>query len=365
MRVSFISVLALSGVLLSGCHSGGGSDGASANLTGDMAAAVADWERHMIDFGLEAHQSIAQGNNSEEKLAGVYYDSERVFYQIADYTGDSSWNARAEDAEKVYRDSYVVPAGGVVPGYWNFTRGLAEDAQRTGDRKSIDAVKLLAENAAYARNSTDPAETASEELSREVSYAILSYLDAESVGAPRRDRLQLLLDQAKGHLRRWVVDESAQYVRPFMVAITAEALIHAVEVGALDGAEVEGLLANAADWIWAKCWLPDAGAFAYTDRQTDSGGREAAPDLNLLIAPLYGWLSMRTGEPRFLERGDAVFIGGVRGAFLGGSKQFNQNYRWSFDYLRWRGAQRAEIAHAQFAKLDLSRRFHYSPSPMR
>jgi hypothetical protein len=45
---------------------------------------------------------------------------------------------------------------------------------------------------------------------------------------------------------------------------------------------------------------------------------------------------MLTGAERHLDRGDAIFAGGVRGAWLYAGKAFSQNYRWSFDYVKWR-----------------------------
>jgi hypothetical protein len=95
-------------------------------------------------------------------------------------------------------------------------------------------------------------------------------------------------------------------------------------------------LERAADMMWDSMWIPADQAFQYTDRATSSGGMEKSPDLNMLIAPLYGWLYYQTGNIRHLERGDAIFAGGVRGAFLHGDKQFNQSYRWSFEYVRLR-----------------------------
>ncbi len=38
----------------------------------------------------------------------------------------------------------------------------------------------------------------------------------------------------------------------------------------------------------------------------------------------------------YRDRGDAIFAGGVEQAWLDGGKQFNQNYRWSFDCVTWR-----------------------------
>ena len=82
--------------------------------------------------------------------------------------------------------------------------------------------------------------------------------------------------------------------------------------------------------------MPDAEAFWYDS--TDATA--AAPDLNLLIAPAYAWLYRQTGDPAYRDRGDQIFAGGVKLAWLG-AKQFNQNYRWSFDYVRWRSGSPA------------------------
>ena len=89
--------------------------------------------------------------------------------------------------------------------------------------------------------------------------------------------------------------------------------------------------------MWEHLWVSSAGAFKYTDRIMPYGGVDPAPDLNLLIAPLYGWLYKMTGEETYRQHGDVIFAGGVQGAYFNDPKHFNQNYRWSFDYLRWRG----------------------------
>jgi hypothetical protein len=92
------------------------------------------------------------------------------------------------------------------------------------------------------------------------------------------------------------------------------------------------------DWLWAHTWVPSAQAFQYTDRVTPTGGTNPAPDLNLLIAPAFAWLYHQTGNTKYQVEGDQVFAGGVKYAYLGSAKQFNQNYRWSFDYVAWRSA---------------------------
>ena len=114
------------------------------------------------------------------------------------------------------------------------------------------------------------------------------------------------------------------------------------------------------DHLWTYMWMPTlpdstfAGCtsvpnrnikgFLYVDRQIyDSQGNPAespcvgaAPDLNMLIAPAFAWLYKETGDAKYRDRGDQIFGGGVQHAWLDNGKQFNQNYRWSFDYIRLR-----------------------------
>lgn len=293
------------------------------------------WESQMVQYGRTHCQNLNNPSIAfDPKLAATYYDAASVFYKIADYTGDSSWIACAQSAEAIYRDRYALPASGVVPGYWNFTRGLTEDYLRTGDEISRQAAILLSRKAAFASDTTSQQSTADAALSREVAYAILSYLDSEDLGEARRARLSVLVNQAFGHCDQWFVSRTAPYVKPFMVALTAQALIaYHDKTG---DSRVVPALSRAADWLWDNTWLPQSQAFRYATAQTDSGGMEPAADLNLLIAPFYGWLYKQTGEARFRERGDQIFRGGVVGAYLSNGKQFNQNYRWSFEYLEWR-----------------------------
>jgi hypothetical protein len=305
------------------------------NNGGDAAGIpqLAQWKANMNKFGRENCSALRNGGDFDSRLLGTYYDAQWVYLQIAEYTGDNSWMSCADAAEAVYRDEYVRPNDGRIPGFWNFTHGLTQDYLRTNDGVSRQSALTLAQNAAFARDNT-PEDTSNVDYSREVAYAIHAYLNAELLGAPRRARLSQLVDQAVGHINHWVVTQDVPYVRPFMVALTAHALIaYHEQVGDRNMVPV---IQKAMDWLWDHLWLPDAGAFMYTDRQTDTGGTEAAPDLNLLIAPAYAWLYHQTGSEAARQRADAIFAGGVKGAFLNNGKQFDQSYRWSFDFVRWR-----------------------------
>ncbi len=297
---------------------------------------LSQWEAQMLQYGRQHCQTLQSSSNFDLKLNATYYDAEWVYYQIADYTRDSSWHNCARAAEVVYRDQYAKPANGGVPGYWNFTHGLAEDYLRTDDAQSRAALVAIAHNAAYAPDSTPLSYSQHCDYSREVAYTIMAYLNAELVGEPRRARLSAMVDQALGHMDQWFVSRTAPYIRPFMVALTSHALIsYHDQVGDRDMVPV---IQRALDWLWQNTWLPGSGAFMYTDRWHSSGGTEPAPDLNLLIAPAYAWLYHQTGNDIYRQRADQIFAGGVRQAYLVNAKQFNQNYRWSFAYLKWRNS---------------------------
>ena len=306
---------------------------------------LALWEQQMKQYGAQHCQTLRNtGASFDLKLATTYYDAEWVFYQIGDYTRDSSWYSCAAAAEAIYRDQYVLANNGAVPGYWNFSHGVLQDYLRTDDAASQTAVIRLATNAAFAPDTTPLSSTVSADYSREVAYTMMAYLNAELAGQPRRSRLASLEQQALGHLDQWFVSKSASYIRPFMVALTAHALISYDE--AVGDARIQPLLITAADWMWNNMWLPGNSCFKYTNVNTalfsptqfayNTGGTEPAPDLNLLIAPLYAWIYHQTGNVTYRDRADQIFAGGVTQAYLVNGKQFNQNYRWSFDYLKWR-----------------------------
>jgi hypothetical protein len=214
------------------------------------------------------------------------------------------------------------------------------DYLRTGDAASKQAVLLLSEYAAFAPDSTPLEWTRAATVSREVAYTIMSYLNAERVGGPRRARLQHLVTQALGHMDQWFAPGSPPYVQPFMVGLTAEALIMYHERNP-DG-RIPLAIKRALDWLWTNAWVARDAAFWYESTDKAAG----APDLNLLIAPAYAWLYRYTGDSTYRDRGDQIFAGGVKGAYLLAGKHFNQNYRWSFEYVTWRAARDASAGGA-------------------
>lgn len=310
---------------------------------------LSDWQSNMIVYGqqlcnrLPTYTGFDQWNNPNG-LIETYYDAESVFYQIADFTGNPAWRQCAQYAEQIYRDRYVMNAnngnGGNVPGYWNFSTGLTRDFQLTGDVNSKQAAILLSQNAAFARDNTPIEETASAITMREVSYAIISYLDAEDLGEPRRERLGHLVTQQLGHLDQVSTPNGFQTTctNVFMAALATDALIRFYEK--TNDPRIPPKLKILADRLWTSHWQPTSKSFKYYNYgspcQTNIISIDASPDLNLMIASLYGWLYHQSGNLTYLYRGDKIFAGGVTQSFLGNGKQFDQNYRGSFNYVRWR-----------------------------
>jgi hypothetical protein len=187
------------------------------------------WESNMTTYGRQ-NCNILEATPSTDQPAYTYYDAERVYYQITAYTGDPTWRYCANLAEAAYRDRYVLPNNGGVPGYWNFTRGLLLDYQKTADATSKEALVLLSQRGAFCADGVPLDWTKDAHYSREVAYCISALLNAETVGEPRRTRLNDLATQAFGHIDQWFISKNASYMRPFMVGLTLQALIQYYEI---------------------------------------------------------------------------------------------------------------------------------------
>lgn len=332
----------------------GADDAPAATPRVDWDAALAQWERRMVDHGHAVGRFLLAEDAENLLLAAQYYDGARVFRQIADYTGEAEpWLAYAEAATAVYRH-YLIRNDYAAAGWMRFPHGLyAEWA--SGDRPAaITDLLRLRDHAAFSDADTNPWADGwyEQRYSREVAYALENQVLAERAGAPvqaeRRDRF---VDMALAHIHAWTrgeyrtSDREWRFCQPFMAGLTATALIawyeHSVALGTADE-RIPPALAELADWLWDHAWVArvdgtDHGAFRYMIPRVDGvGGDEPAGDLNLLIAPFYGWLYAHTGDHVHRQRGDAIFAGGVGLADLHDGKRFNQNYRDSFAYVEWR-----------------------------
>jgi len=295
----------------------------------DFPADYEAWKANAITHGRRFCSLLSDPScNADCRLASIYYDQEKVFRKIQSTWGGTEWTACALRAHEVYLN-YIGGNALQVQGFRNFTEGLALG----GD---YSTVYELSTKAAYARQESYGEDITNPDLSREVSYALVSYLSAREGGYVLHNLFGSRRNAAFAHLSRWFTLADAPYVRPFMVGLTARALIKADEQYSDSRTLPE--LQKAALWLWNNTWIPSSRAFKYTDRIVPSGGTEPAPDLNLLIAPLYYWLYAKTGEVGYRDKGDAIFEGGVNQAFYASGKQYNQNYFWMFEGIAWRNS---------------------------
>ena len=293
------------------------------------------WERNMAEYGRMHGDYLS---THPYNLDHIYYDMARVMYQIADYTGEPEpWNTYAKQAVGWYRDHYVLPNNGATTGYQNFTHGLRMDFERTGDVASKDAAILLSQKAAYAGDNTNRDYVVHFNRSREVAYAIMSYINAEALGEAKRSIRAEWVTQAYAHCQQWMDQTTwdAEQVAPFMMAIDAQALIEDWEE--THDTRCLPTLQAMADWMWPLAWHEQTSGLLYQFNPASGNGASTtgAVDLNMLIAPWFSWLWQQTGDEKYRDQFDQLLYG-FKDAYLDKGKQFDQNYWWSFDGMKWR-----------------------------
>jgi len=198
---------------------------------------LALWESNMTTYGQTFCTQLTNTSLTfDQKLNTTYYDSQRVFYNIRDYTGGTTWETCALKAQSIYRDGYVTPNNGQVPGYWDFPHGIFQSYIRVGDTTSQKAVGLLSRNAAYGTSSVGNLNgMVSPALSREISYHLMAYLFALAAGEPKNPVGEAYLELTLGYIDQWFVSKNYVvtggdvppaaigkfYTQPFMVGLAA------------------------------------------------------------------------------------------------------------------------------------------------
>lgn len=307
------------------------------NAYADFSQDKALWELNMMVKGHNACSEVQNGANFDEKLSACYYDCISVFKQIGDYTHDSAtWNPCVDSGRSVYGSQYVVANGGSVPGYWNFSRG----SRGVGDRNVVD---LLSHHASYAGGDSPGDISHDPNFQREVAWALQSYIDGTSLGLGPYDRMTPWLENLLYYHQMQFVLHTSDYVKPFMVGISAMALMRYYDEVTPDPRILATLKFTSAG-LWRDFWIPASGGFKYSDVVVNGEPTDPAPDLNLLILPMWGWLYKQTGDPLYIQQGDQIFHEGVTRAYLGHGKQFNQNYLFSFKYVAWRNGSTTPTA---------------------
>ncbi len=352
---------------------------------GDTPPLLAQWEAEMIEFGHQNGEFLnpINGKTAPERGDAQYYDATWVFYQIADYTGDSQpWTQYAEFANRWYLNEYLEPNEFKAQGYRRFPHGLLESFERGVGGVTLSDIELLRDKPAYSFVRFLRTTGGHEVRSREVAYAAQANIIAEKAGAARAidegaPTLSHLVPFMGSHMYEWRTKSfeggtGSGRVAPFMVGLTTHALIEFYEWETENGRDPntywhktfplayhdKPLQSRSVRWDTILEAIEDTLTYLHDEatmqshpdrrlfvtdedgygafRYEDIGDSNPAPDLNMLIAPSYAWLYFKTGNEKYRGIADKLFGSAVQNAYLKRGKIFNQNYRRAFEYLQWR-----------------------------
>src|SRR5450432_3644735 len=287
---------------------------------------VATWQQNMTSLGQKwcnPFETMAFGYEPQI----WYYDGGRTYFQLSDYSSNpSQWVPCAVNIVNQYRD-YVLQSNG-VPGWRVFPHGLAMNYWLTGDPGSRDAVMALANKSAYSASSGNVSIT----LIRETAYLIEALTLAERLGAVHDPRLDRAVAFGLGHFNQlFSAGNRALFDQPAFDGLMAEALIEYYEFS--HDPRIPDAIRQMLDWVWTYGWNTNTQQMVYNMLDVPANH---TTDLNSLIAPAYAWYWALTGTQIYQQRGDELFAAVMALDISYSGKIFNQNYRWTFDYVNWR-----------------------------
>jgi len=321
----------------------------------------------------------------ESKLKGdlrsdEYYSTPHVFYQLYVRSGQLDYFLAARKELLYYRDNQIILEGPergrskISPkARYIYIEALADDYLLTGDEKSLLVAGYMAE---YLKNRFSPSDAFFAKDSRrfwterEAAFqflGILTYyeltLDKEFLKIADEYmknlyRTQLEWPERGGFIHNLYSHDPEEGARPdeyggspFMTGLLLEPII---EYHRLTGSDIAAdSIFRALDWLIKEGLVDSGDSFRYStaDINKDSDGE---PDLNLLIVHAFGYGFRMSGYQRrdYLTIGCKVFERGIREAYLGDRKHFNQNYRSSGHFLAYIKNKATKDVFSQTANLS-------------
>ena len=330
------------------------------------------WSIDNADF--TGNFDVAYGYSSTYFRA-FNYDGGRVYQQIADYDyntpgmpgyQDTShrdhWKRCAQEVMDPYKNAWVATQGGIIIEPNIFPFGLEMNYQRTGDPTALQALNYMSSQSPW---STSYALSTLPYSARATGYMMQAALAAEMAGQPRNTAfLPRTADILLGYLNQLqnldFTDPRVQSFdgHPFMIGATMEALIDYYQLDLAEGntpdARIPLEIKKTLDWIAANAYVPSTHTLVYNfydlprDPSRVGGMYFGATELNDLVAPAYAWYWSLTGDAASLATGDDLFNhvfdsasfnnpnGYLENGWTWSVKEFNQVYKWSFDFVGWR-----------------------------
>lgn len=322
-----------------------------------------------LPSGLKAFREMEAANATGTLLnPEVYhhYDSLNAAQVAAKLTGDPGWSPAIKAAKTQWRDLYVLPQGGLLPGHRQFTGGLVEDWRTNGETDTRDAILMLAAGS-YTQAPFSPGWRLWTQ-SRPVALATLAMLDGQAVDRPLPANYGAFIDAMLAHVDQWFRPSECPAtiapnwspelvaVQPFMVGITLKALI--AEYERSKDPRIPPYIKMALDGLWS-LRINDGGRLAlpYWDRDTAPlqdrpdlpaaykgyyDGRQQpkpSPVLNSYYTAPFAWYAATFADPEMTRRHDLLFMGHplAHGRSVT-AKEFNQALWSEKDRERWRQA---------------------------
>ncbi|MES3034531.1 MAG: hypothetical protein V4813_11105 [Gemmatimonadota bacterium] len=269
-----------------------------------------------------------------------YYD--RVLNHVAFWArgGEPVYMRRALDMAVDYREKYLVASDYLPSPHWSQLEGLAVHYWLTGDENSRTTVLKTAQRL------TDTFQ-ASYMLDPNFEYndgRIQSRALMASSLAVVLEGDALFRTRAAGYVHAMVTNilpDGSYFWKGwngqgnFMVALQNDAMIKYLEWVA-DDSRIAPTIKKSLDFLWSTQWLTAGQAFRYGSSGTTADAIAPAPDLNMFFVGAYAWYGKHSGDTSYRTKADAIALGAIAGAWLNGTKQFNQFFYSSHNYLAYR-----------------------------
>jgi uncharacterized protein YjdB len=305
-------------------------------------AVFPNWENDFVTYG-DQHWATEAGDWTYN-----YYDRVLIWYAWWVRTGNPEYWRRAAIDAVAYREQSLVPDNYIEQPNQAQLEGLALHYLLTGDEASRYAVARVAEIFADIWTPVLDCTACSgggqyvegRIQARTLQSHYLSWM-IDAVGDSPRNWLNLMATDVTNILSTQGADGSYRFAEwegshsNYMTGLMHDMLIKYYTYVQAD-ARIPPAIKKTLDWMWSTQWVSSAQAFKYVSENMSTGTTAPAPDLNLLIVTGYAWYYMYSGDATYKTTADAIFAGGVNGAYLTGYKQFNQNYTSAYRYLFYR-----------------------------
>lgn len=278
-----------------------------------------------------------------------YYDRAHIYYAWWVRTGNPVYWKRGTAMALSYRRDYLEASHYGPSAHWLEIEGVVDHYLLTGDESSRVAVGRSAAVFTVPYYMNNLADLSAEMDNRMQARTLEAFLAAWRINAPgpngevwstllpRALTAILASQEPSGSYGFKRVGNQCGHNKPFMVGILNDVLIDYYTLFRADP-RVPVAIRKSVDYMWTRDWVPAKESFMYLDGPC--GGRveeqNPAPDLNNMIVNGFAWVYQQTRDTTYRSRADRVFAGGVKQAWVAGSKQFNQEYSSSFHYLAYR-----------------------------